>query len=637
MVSTASFEVKNSDRLRLAAKPYERPPPPQADSAPAPAPRTDYFERLNIPQNVESNNSLSAVIDVVPDVRYPLLYIIFHVMKLYVSNEQQAHPLMTPASFTGYCLFLFYGFLLVNDYHGRNTPSYYASAFNDSDQRSKLFDALKHAFVPPFMITLFHGISDTSDPRRPGLKYFPTLAASRFMLDFGRLVPPQLFLAMHNLSAEQDTSRAATTAMQSLANTILFTIAPTTADAIRAGHYFGAGTSTGTHRNWMYTAISTLFSPVTGKSLLRRTNIEPVPFDAFRISLDQSTSNDVTHDNMYTIFLNAPRTLVNRTNTFISEFSNIIKVSYNGTFALGAVPDDLSGLSILTHGYSRFALPTWHTLAFQNDTVGHTPIDSSTYATALNFCQDITWNANTTLTRPTAPAGLMEFLYLVKSGTHNDDESPDHFDIFDPETDEYPNIHWLQPYTEGDQAISYSMISGLLIELMDFDGTSIPIPDVEQGLRLENGNFLQGSLPATHVMHGYNRIPRYDTIARTQTKKKIQKISFDLYDMSISRMPNFVAAVDDTTLPTALPGFTIQTQIKGFSKAFSKLSFSSATTPPTASKRYAVWSPYRHIFDEKDYIPSEAKIHLILVPRCLYGTGTVLLKTDHSAMLMPIS
>jgi uncharacterized membrane protein YqaE (UPF0057 family) len=37
------------------------------------------------------------------------------------------NPLLTPASFVAYCLFQLYGFLLVNDYHGRPNPSFYAS------------------------------------------------------------------------------------------------------------------------------------------------------------------------------------------------------------------------------------------------------------------------------------------------------------------------------------------------------------------------------------------------------------------------------------------------------------------------------------------------------------------------------
>ncbi|KAI1001190.1 hypothetical protein K3495_g7013 [Podosphaera aphanis] len=222
MSQTSAFDIRNSQKLRTATKKYERPEPEPNPSADVPASRLNIFERMDIAGNSSHDNSIHAIIDVIPDNRYILLFIVYHVKKLYMDKEQNTHPCLTPSSFTVYCLFLTYGFFLVNDYHGRPSPSYYASSFMDSDARAQLFEHLKKAYVPPFMMTLFHGLTDTSDPRRPGLQYFPTFAGSCFCTDFGRIIPPQIFLASHNISAEQDTSRPGINAMNTLMATIIF-------------------------------------------------------------------------------------------------------------------------------------------------------------------------------------------------------------------------------------------------------------------------------------------------------------------------------------------------------------------------------------------------------------------------------
>lgn len=387
MVQTTSFDINNSSKLRSLAKKYERPAPPTDSSAPAPAPRTDIFERINIPDNSRHDNSLRAVIDVLPDTRFILLFIIFNVMKLYPAKEQEAHPLLTPASYVAYCLYLLYGFFLTNDYHGRPQASFYANNFLDSDARAALFEDLKNAYVPPFMLTIFHALSDTTDPRRPGFSYFPTFAASRFMLDYGRIMPPQLFIAAHNIAAEQDTSRPGINAMNTLMATILMHSGNQAGNQFYAGNFIGAATSEGTYRNWLYQAVLSLFSPVTGKTLLRRTNIEPINLVKFMFDPTQVTNTDATTSNMYTIFLNAHKKNVKSTQRFITEFSNIVKTTLNGTFQLGAVPDDQSGLSILTHAYSSFALPTWHYTTFTDTPAGHKSIDAETFATKIKFLQ----------------------------------------------------------------------------------------------------------------------------------------------------------------------------------------------------------------------------------------------------------
>jgi hypothetical protein len=638
MSQTPAFDIRNSQKLRSVSKKYERPAPPENPDAPTPAPRINIFERMDIAGNSRHDSSLRAIIDVVPDTRYPLLFIIFHVIKLYVDKEQSAAPLMTPATFTAYCIYLLYGFMLLNDYHGRTSPSFYASDFMDNDSRSQLFEHLKNAYVPPFMLSLFHGLTDTSDPRRPGLQYFATFAGSRFITDFGRIIPPQIFLAMHNISAEQDTSRPGINAMNLLMSQIIFYIGTTVnTNPIHAALYFGAATPVGTYRNWLYQAVLTLFSPVTGKSLLRRTNIEPVNLFPTWISNAQTSTNSARTNNLYTMFLNANSKNVKASQNFIVEFSNIAKSLYDAKFQLGAIPDDLSGVSILTHGYSEFAMPTWHYTTFTDSATGHKSIESATYATHIKYLQDVAYAKKQDLKYPADATTITKFLYLVSNIAHDADSEPssDTIKIFDEEIHVSPPVQWLQPYSQGDQAISYSAVSGLLIESYEIDGTSVPLPDPSIGMRHANNLFLQGSLPLSHVYQAAST-QGFHPASRAVTKHNQQKISIDFCNMAENRLPQFDKDTSDPSMPTEIPGFTLVEHVRQIAQSFTKLSFMSNAAPP-ATKRFHVWSPYRYVVDEEDSIPTENQILMLFNHRCFYGTSVPLTGTEHPSALIPTS
>lgn len=635
MSQTAAFDIRNSQKLRNASKKYERPAPPENPAADTPGPRLNIFERMDIPGNSRHDSSLRAVIDTVPDFRYPLLFIIFHVIKLYADKEQQAAPLMTPASFTYYCMLLTYAFLLVNDYHGRPSPSHYASNFMDSDARTQLFEHLKKAYVPPFMLTLFHGLTDTSDPRRPGLQYFATLAGSRFATDFGRLIPPQIFCYMHNISADQDTSRNAATSMEQLTATEIFSEPPLQSHI--AGHFLGAPSNNATYRNWLYKAVLTLFSPVCAKSLLRRTNIEPINVYPTRISSDQSVNNDIQTGNLYTIFLNANKKNVKHTQNFVNEFSAIAKNIFEAKFQLGAVPDDLSGISIMTHSYSQFALPTWTSKSYDN-TKDPKYIDSEAFASKIKFLQEQTYpsTGNGKLRYPQDDSKINKLLYLVLNSNHDSTKEPrdDTFITFDPETHVSPGMLWLQPYTSGDQAIGYSMISGLNIESFEIDGSSVPAPNPAVGLRHANVQFMQGALPLTHVIQGINAIG-ISPFDRKVVKRNNQKISVDFFNMAENRLPRFDLDTADP-VPTSIPGFTTVDHVRSFFRAATKWSFMSDSAPPN-DYRAVVWSPYRYVTSDEDEIPAEDNILMFTNEVTKYGTSVPLTGTEHASVIIPIS
>jgi hypothetical protein len=629
----------SSQKLRSFAQKFVKDPPKDKEGNAIPTPKNDIFERMDLGHKLSQDNSIDDTIDAFPDTRYPLKYIIYNVMKLYKTLDQE-RPLLSPSSFVAYCLFQLYAFALINDVYGRPHPSFPANQFMDADSRNDLLDAFCNSFVAPFMLTLFHALSNTSDPRRPGLQYFCTLAGSRFKTDFGRYIPAQIFIAAHNMSCEADTSRNVASAMAGLINTILFIDVHDNDDQIRVAHYLSAGVSDTTfYDSWLYEAVKTLFSPVTGKSLLRRTNIESIPLDPAHRCFDMHCND--ADSNQYVLFTNSDKDNIYAMNDFISAFSNLIDSSFPTSVKLGSIPDSQSGTTILVHGYSSFALPTWHSREIKKDTELKltTKLRTTKYAEETKFLQAITYKKSAKNSYPAVPGGMSPDLYLIRDVAHDPKKDPDHEITFDSEHNEFPRVLYLDPYTSGDGPVSLAMLSGMLIESFEVDGSSVPMPDSNIGLAPNNRQFLQGSLPLKFIHHGYKDSLHHDIspVNRSVAKSRVQKISHDLYDMAQNRLGYLDIDSADTSQVLRPIGFNLVEHIHSAFSMFSKLSFSTNALPDPQPASLDVWSPYRYVSSRSEEQPSETKTFMIFNFRTLYGTHIPLVSTRHPALVIPLS
>jgi len=517
----------------------------------------------------------------------------------------------------------------------------------DSDARAQLFDTLKNAYIPPFLEQIFQGLADVMDPRRPGLQYFATLAGFWFTIDFGRLFLPLSLLQMHNLAAEYDTSRRGLDAMYEFLTLECIQVfsSPEESTWIRNGNFLST-TNDGIHRSQLFQAFLTLLSPVTGRSLIRRTNMEPVDIPVTpTFNINQDGTIPSASSNPYTLFLNASPNNVKRMSSFIQDFSNIVKNEFSGVTQLGAVPDIITGVSILNHGYSLPALPTWSSASItldENDNLpNRTDNDFAAHAKIIKYLQPIRkFKPGNRIPWPEkCEDNFWSNFYLTLKGTDHDAKTePDKFLVADPELHETPRCFWLQPYTEGDQPIAYSMICGLLIESAELDGASIPAPDPSLALRRTNNAFLQGSVPARNVNPGYV----YDAVApiaavnRHKQKNDLQAVSLDLYNLAESRLPKFDSTIEDPDDNPVPHGFSIISHVRRLSLGFSKLSFREKTNPPS-TKKLPVWSPYRYLSNPGEIYPTEKDLYFLVMPRCMYGTHIPLIATEHPFERIPIT
>jgi hypothetical protein len=625
MTQTATFELQRSEKLRKFAKKFERPAPPSKDSGSIPAPRNTIFSDLDVENNVHQDSGPSAIIHVVPDFRYIFMTIAYHVLKLYPSVDQKKHRLITPSTMISYCLYIVYAFLLVSDFHGLPVASFNSKEFMTTTDRIEYMETLLNCFVPPFLLDILHGLADSRDPRRPDLQYFATLAASIFAYDFGRLIPAQIFQISHNLAVTLPANTPANTALAQLFATRLFNTQGGT-NNIAVGNYFSAGIPVANQNvfmSFMLQKIIDIVSPITNRSLQQRSFLARIPFTAQTIN----TANT----NPYIIFLNADVTNIFNQQKFMQQMSAIMKAEFDAKFQLGATFDDLGGIQITTHGYSPMALPTWHhqTVPDAANIDLNAESTATEYATNIDFLTPAAYAATGALTQPAA-ANLMAFLYLTIAGAHNTANSPDIPVTFSEHEHIYPSVRFLSPYVDSISSLAYTMMTGLIIESYEIDGSSVPMPNYRNGLHEDNAQYAQSALPLSltvPAIHIGNTTP-IRPIQRTHTRDIEQKVSIDLYDMAHNRLPQFDADTGDA-VPAALPGFTLTQHVSYFARAFSKISFRIGTNP--AVSRIPVWSPYRFINNERSTRPLEAQIYILTNLRNLFGTHIPLVESKHPA------
>lgn len=75
----------------------------------------DMFERMDLANNVENDTGPSAIIDVQPDYRNPLLVIESLVIQLYDTFDAKLTSIFTPPAITAYCIMQLYALALLND------------------------------------------------------------------------------------------------------------------------------------------------------------------------------------------------------------------------------------------------------------------------------------------------------------------------------------------------------------------------------------------------------------------------------------------------------------------------------------------------------------------------------------------
>lgn len=146
------------------------------------------------------------------------------------------------------------------------------------------------------------------------------------------------------------------------------------------------------------------------------------------------------------------------------------------------------------HSLWSATLPTFHglpppTVTSAQETEELTDIQFSKYIKFLSPAPSF----KSRLVPP--PADIDTNFYLVGKDPYDPTNSPFKYDAFSKHNHVYPDVLWFQPYSKNPSALNFALTLGLLIETGEFDGVTIPLPNIALSLTENNSMYFQGTLP----------------------------------------------------------------------------------------------------------------------------------------------
>nr|QED43030.1 putative CP [Scutellospora partitivirus A] len=413
-------------------------------------------------------------------------------------------------------------------------------------------------------------------------------------------------------------------------------------DGTRIGNFFGQLLDDGTNRHsyahQLMQAFEGIINPALARSRSQRNVYSRVPHHV------QPSQVDV---NPYQLMMNADEDNVSETMTLMRQIQATISSKFKISGKLSTVAASLTGMNITIHGYSNFAIPTWHNTAVPQNTDASGTVTAKRYAELLRFLHRPTRTGNTDLPYPDDATTISTILYLVQDRNLTD-AYPTNAKLVSitGRNNSVPPVRIMDPYDYNATTFHNAYLSGALIESLELDGSAVPLPNMENVLDEENTLFLQSAIPFSDIHRATNFV--YTTTAGVYAEQRVpigphgQPSALMLYDLTQNRLPHFDKRVQGA-VPTALPGFDIVPHMSLWTSIYSKIGFRVPNSDEKTRNRpnipekgsFLVWSPYRY-YNGKIMTSDPENYFMITNLRTIFGTNVPLGETAHFLEVMPI-
>lgn len=626
-ITAVHFDIKNSDAILELERRFSSLNIALKENAKVICSENNFIERYNVSRRCESNHGDMHIIDVQPDFRYPTAFIIYSVVKSFPELDTRAHPSVSIYSLAAYQIVVLTAHLLLQDTITRPVKSLPAqSYFNDSEKRD-FIRLLQGLYVPESLATLLEQLATTYDPARPECVLVPSLAECIFEHDYGRLIPPMIFLRMHNLLTELRAAVPVSEMIREFYSTQLISIdnvATTISHVI--GGIFNANNAENDPQNWINRLIISFFAPACGRLHQNRPQLCPVQLNVQAIEgLDF---------NPYDYMLGYDELTYTQHSQFLARVSSFMATSDNiKATPLGAIAQKIGGITVMTHTIENMELPTWHRLNGPSTTA----YDSKTklnqlkpveYAKIIKFKQTLAPFTNKT-DLDKAPLTKRESR-LLTSIQHVKGKDPVKRRIYKegPPTD----VFIFQPYLRETNIATIAMTLGIKIEQDEIDACIIPTPNATQSLFFNNSNYFTGSIPIGCIRpvipNGINVI---DPINRVHHDRQIN--GFAIRDGSRNVVPFFAqdeVAIENNEVPPV--GLTFEDNHTDPTKCYTYTAFKDGDAPSISPKTIYVWSSYRASLTP-NLITDSISFYYSMRP--MYGAGVPLHRCPHPSIGLP--
>jgi hypothetical protein len=645
MSTTKGFEIPTASKA-AAVKRRFHPATEQPKGSSSPSQKDDLITRIGTDKKHDISDGLALTLDVIPDFRWILMAIIYYANVYYSTIDIKNRSKTSPATIVFYFMSVIYAHLLISDLYLRDSPSYWANDFMNDAARREFLEFLLAMPVPEILIKFIETLTATSDPRRPHIKVIPTLAGYSHHHDFGRFFPISIFGHMHNISATLRASSSTETAWN-----MLFKFQPITNMSV--GSLFSqhisppTGSNTISYGSKFFQSLESLFNPLIERSIQRRNTFASTPMHPMT-----PAATDIKKFNPYVLALNCDSDNLLETQTILESVISSLLMILPFKGQIGTLYENLSGLDILRHGYSSYALPTWTngTNTDCSSTVTETVNSHSKHATFIWFLQPFTVANTTDLKYPDPDSTINKLLYLVKkvTKTENFPDPKSDFRLFNGNNDVTPRIRILDPYDINVSSLSSVIYCGLIIESLEIDGSVVPHPDTDATLDDDNSQALQSALPLRIIRRGTSiqrsATMRIDTELRHITVSDSQKAATFKTDLGEHRLGTFDAKVDHA-IPAELPFFRIREHTSWFSRMSNVIAFKTKTRDTHSDDTdthveygsVILWSPFRYVTRTWTPLTYSDDTYMISNFRTLYGTNVPLTEIAHPLSLLPIN
>jgi hypothetical protein len=656
----------------------------------------DIITQFKNASGTRTDHSNKFIIDVFPNMTPIFCYILFNVSNTYRRLDSSEHAKLSPATYAMYCFAILYGYIIGCDLIHRDSVSPAAIEYERDPIRLRFIDYLMSLPVPDFLSTLLLRLAPTTDERKPNVQFCPSAQGVTLRTHLGRFYPLMFFSEIHETICDTSSSKPKAFIRQMLFSKLLLKVNTFSTNRLNQEygilHFLGylhtPNTRTENYGSKPNQCFDSLFNPALCRDYQKRSTLA-------NLSL-QAPVYDTGNINPYDLLFSVSNATALRT---LSELRTVFEAI--GPLVQGNVPCSknlaahlisVSGSNILAHGYSAPALIT-HTapagsskstdkstdLPSEPNPIAQglpdTLITTETFASRVNFLQRptrTTLAVNTTHRQPSGicqtdqdhvvrlfnvswPWNMLGTAQATVTLPNNDTDYVKYNDL----DHLYPPVRVMIPHTNDPVDAPLVTLFGMIIESLELDGTTVPVPNPALPLGVENSFFFDSAVPYRFTVHMTSyyerqtprlRPARLRATPQRQTRQPASHLLVDRTQVNLARPAAITTAVPN--IANWFPGLTILDSATAGQYLQSFFGFRSADTrdhaadddrpPGMRRERVYLWSPFTHTsFTESDnmctYAPVSTRTYWISNPRTFFGTAPQLIEVNHPYHAMPVA
>lgn len=624
------YEIRNSDAFKALALSFDALT--IKDTSDRIIKQNEWYSTFNAKKNSKQEMGEQEIIDVQPDMRFPMAYMIYNCVESYTSYDVKNSSTFSLYSQLAYEIIMFNFALLKQDMIMRQPPSQWAEDYDTHPLRRGYIQQIESSNVTMQTALLIEGLATVYEPTRDSVTFIPSYASACYQHDYGRLIPPQLFIIMHNLLAQARTSTPACETLRQLYATTILSIgnaAVTVSNLI--GGYFLNGEETNAHKSWVRELIEQTFCPALSRAHQQRPTFALI-----------NITPQIYADNLFNIY---DLLLAFNEEDFSSNLHFIKTMSsfYDQTTDMQTIPiqfviEKIAGITTLSHTIETLTLPTWHSLPSPVKELKSASdvkfLTNVSYAKLINFNVLVEYGKETLpYPAPTVPEGFKPNLYMVGPDPYKRDDDPNIYRLFDRNLDTYPDVYFFQPYERNINRASLALTLGLKIVNQEIDSTIVPVPNFNDSLRRNNSCIIQGSIPEPYMKPIIPSTIQENHVSNLERQYNSYQVNgFSLRNGGRNILPIFannevVNEIAEIPIPQQTPGFGSSDH------AYRQTAWRQThTTPPIPEKSRFVWSSYRYSTNSDNI--AERVVNFYYSMRPYFGTSIPLMRTRNPELLI---